>query len=68
MQGEDVPTTTMRDMFENTVTPTPVWDRPIYAEFFRAVRAMNRVQPRERQLRVLLGDPAIRLEHGQDER
>ena len=59
MQGEDVPTTTMRDVFENTVVATPVWDRPIYAEFFRAVRAMNRVQPRERQLRVLLGDPAI---------
>ena len=59
MQGEDVPTNTMRDVFENTVTPTPVWDRPMYAEFFRAVRAMNRVLPRERQVRVLLGDPAI---------
>jgi hypothetical protein len=23
MQGEDVPTNTMRDVFENTVTPTP---------------------------------------------
>ena len=59
MQGEDVPTDTMRDVFENTVTATPVWDRPIYAEFFRAVRALNRVLPRERQLRVLLGDPPI---------
>ena len=59
MHGEDVPTSTMRDVFENTVTATPVWDRPMYAEFFRAVRAMNRVLPRERQLRVLLGDPAI---------
>jgi hypothetical protein len=59
MQGEDVPTTTMREVFENTVTPTPVWDRPMYAEFFRAVRALNRVLPRNRQLRVLLGDPPI---------
>jgi len=59
MQGEDVPTDTIRDVFENTVTATPVWDRPIYAEFFRAVRALNRVLPRERQLRVLLGDPPI---------
>lgn len=59
MQGEDVPTDTMRDVFENTVTATPVWDRPIYAEFFRAVRALNRVLPRERQLRVLLGDPPV---------
>lgn len=59
MQGEEVPTDTIRDVFENTVTATPVWDRPIYAEFFRAVRALNRVLPRERQLRVLLGDPPI---------
>lgn len=59
MQGEDVPTTTMRDVFENTVTPTPVWDRPMYAEFFRAVRALNRVARRDRQIRVLLGDPPI---------
>jgi hypothetical protein len=59
MQGEDVPTTTMRDVFENTVTPTPVWDRPMYAEFFRAVRALNRVSRRDRQIRVLLGDPPI---------
>jgi hypothetical protein len=59
MRGEDVPTDTMRDVFENTVAATPVWDRPIYAEFFRAVRALNRVLPRERQLRVLLGDPPI---------
>lgn len=59
MQGEEVATDTIRDVFENTVTATPVWDRPIYAEFFRAVRALNRVLPHERQLRVLLGDPPI---------
>jgi hypothetical protein len=59
MQGDEVPTDTMRDVFESTVMPTPVWDRPMYAEFFRAVRALNRVLPRERQLRVLLGDPPI---------
>lgn len=59
MQGEDVPTVTMRDVFENAVPATPVWDPPMYAEFFRAVRALNRVLPRERQLRVLLGDPPI---------
>src|ERR1044072_9274971 len=33
MQGEDVPTSTMRDVFENTVTPTPVWDSQIYTEY-----------------------------------
>lgn len=33
-----------------------MWDRPIYEEFFRAVRAVNAALPREQQLRVLLGD------------
>src|SRR5262245_21954541 len=47
MRGEEVPTDTIREVFENTVTATPVWDGPIYAEFFRAVRALNRVLPRE---------------------
>jgi hypothetical protein len=44
---------------ENTVTPTPVWDRPMYDEMFRAVRDVNRSLPPERRLRVLLGDPPI---------
>ena len=30
--------------------------RPIYEDFVRAVRAVNASVPRERQLRVLLGD------------
>ncbi len=43
----------------------PVWrdcfgwgfDNPIYEQFFRTVRAINRTLPPERRLRVLLGDP-----------
>ena len=35
------------------------WDRPIYEDFFRAVRAANASLPVDHKLRVLLGDPAI---------
>lgn len=36
-----------------------VWDSPLYASFFGAVRELNRGRPGGRKLRVLLGDPAI---------
>jgi hypothetical protein len=45
----------------------PVWrdifgwgfDAPIYEQFFRTVRAINRTLPSAQRLRVLLGDPPI---------
>jgi hypothetical protein len=46
----------------------PVWrdafswaamDAPIYEQFFRSVRAINRTLPPARHIRVLLGDPPI---------
>jgi hypothetical protein len=46
-------------VWQNTTQAHAVWDRPIYEEFFRAVRAVNAALPRDRQLRVLLGDPPI---------
>ena len=59
VRGEDVADVFLRAARENTVTPTPVWDRPIYDELFRAVRDLNRLRPPDRQLRILLGDPPI---------
>ena len=60
VQGESVPETELlRAVRENTVTPTPAWDRPMYEEMFRAVRDLNRSLPPERRLRILLGDPPI---------
>src|SRR5262245_31531207 len=60
VQGEAVPEVELlRAVRENTVTPTPAWDRPMYDEMFRAVRDINRSLPRDRQLRILLGDPPI---------
>src|SRR5688572_9102480 len=59
VRGEDAPEEALRAARENTVTPTPVWDRPIYEEIFRAVRDLNRSLPPDRRLRILLGDPPI---------
>jgi hypothetical protein len=39
--------------------PTATWDLPIYEELFRTVREVNTSLPKQRHLRVLLGDPAV---------
>ena len=59
VHGEQIPDTVLRRVWQDTTQVTPVWDRPIYEEFLRAVRAVNLALPRERRLRVLLGDPPI---------
>jgi len=59
VRGEDVPYSQLRQVWENITMPHGPADRPIYEEFFRAVRSVNVSLPRDRQLRVLLGDPPI---------
>jgi hypothetical protein len=57
--GEDVPYATLRKVWQNTTQPHAGPDRPIYEEFFRAVRAVNASLSKEGHIRVLLGDPPI---------
>ena len=59
VRGDDVPYDALRRVWQNTTQPDSLWDTPIYEEFFRAVRAVNASLAKERQLRVLLGDPPI---------
>jgi hypothetical protein len=59
IRGDDVPYETLRQVWQNTTIPHAVWDRPIYEEFYRAIRAVNLSLPAGRRLRVLLGDPPI---------
>lgn len=40
-----------------TQAPNGIWDQPIYAEFFAAVRDVNSKLPANNQIRVLGGDP-----------
>lgn len=62
--GKDVPYDSLRQVWQNTTQPHDVWDAPIYEDFFRAVRALNATLPRDRQLRVLLGDPPVNWDSG----
>jgi hypothetical protein len=56
VKGEQIRDQALRRVWQETTQISGVWDRPIYEDFFRAVRAVNAALPRERQLRVLLGD------------
>jgi hypothetical protein len=55
--GEPVPAGDMEQVLRDT-TQLLVWDSPIYANVFAAVRRANQRRP-SRPLRVVLGDPPI---------
>lgn len=59
VRGEDVRYASLRQVWENTAVANTVWDKPIYEEFFRAVRTVNAAAPKGHQLRIVLGDPPI---------
>jgi hypothetical protein len=63
VRGEDVRDEDLRRVWQDTTQVEYEWDLPIYEAFFRAVRQVNAALPRERQLRVLLGDPPIEWEN-----
>ena len=62
IRGESVARQELRRAWEDTTNPGTNWDKPMYEEFFTAVRDVNAKLPRDRQLRVLLGDPPIAWE------
>jgi hypothetical protein len=55
--GEEVAYRELRQVWENTTIPGPLWDSPIYYEFFVAIRDVNRANGSH--IRILLGDPPI---------
>jgi hypothetical protein len=57
VRGEDVPNGALRQAQETT--QAQVLQTPLTEELFRAVRDVNAKLPRDRQLRVLLGDSPI---------
>jgi hypothetical protein len=64
IRGENVPASVLRQAWQNTTQISAVFDVWIYEDFFRAVRAVNATLPKERQLRVLLGDPPVDVDSG----
>ena len=63
VSGAAVAPGALRRVWEQT-TQGGVWATPDYAAFFAAVRRRNLTLPRERRLRVLLGDPPIDVTKG----
>lgn len=59
VDGGEVSPAELRRVWEDTTVASAIWDRPIYEELYRTVRAVNAKLPRGRRLRVLLGDPPI---------
>jgi hypothetical protein len=59
VRGEDIPYESLRRVWQDATMPHSANDYPIYEEFYRTVRTVNASVPRERQLRVLLGEPPI---------
>jgi hypothetical protein len=62
IRGENVARQDLRRAWEDTTNPGTNWDKPMYEEFFTAVRTVNATLPKEMKLRVLLGDPPIAWE------
>jgi len=58
VDGQAVPEKELQQVWQNT-TQRQEWDKPIYEQFFRAVRDLNLRLPKTHRLRVILGDPPI---------
>jgi hypothetical protein len=55
-RGDRIPLEAVRPAWQNTTVPNQIWaDEAL----FETIRAINASRPREKQLRVLLGDPPI---------
>jgi hypothetical protein len=44
---------------DTTQSPLGTWDQPVFEQFYRTVRGVNRPLPAGQRIRVLLGDPPI---------
>ena len=58
MAGEDVPRDSLVLVWRNT-TQLLAWDSPLYEGFLKTIREVNSALPRDRRVRVLVGDPPI---------
>jgi hypothetical protein len=57
LEGKPVADTELQKIWRHTIGGNVLWDAPVYAQFFRSVRAVNALRPPKHRLRVLLGDP-----------
>ncbi len=59
LAGETVARAELRQVWRNTTQITMILDAPMYERFFAIVRTVNQTLPKQKQIRVLLGDPPI---------
>jgi len=57
IRGEDVPLAELQQVWKTTTQTSGIWDSPVYADFYAAVREVNKKLPAGAQVRVLAGDP-----------
>lgn len=57
--GEAVGSRELRQIWENTTVVSGVWQLPMYEQILADIRAFNLTLPKEKRIRVLLGDPPI---------
>ncbi|GHC16201.1 hypothetical protein GCM10010082_03710 [Kushneria pakistanensis] len=58
ISGEDMDETGLAAVWQDTLYFL-LWSPPVYADFFRRLRAVNLQRPVERRIRVVLAEPAI---------
>jgi hypothetical protein len=59
LELEPVSDAELSQIWRNTIGGRTYWDAPVYEQFFRTVRAVNRGLPEQDRIRVLLGDPPV---------
>jgi hypothetical protein len=58
IRGENVPPARLERVWKTTTqAPNDIWNQPIYADFFAAVRDVNSKLPADARIRVFGGDP-----------
>lgn len=58
--GEPVPADSIAWIWRDTIlSPSPIWDQPVYARFFDGVRRLNLDREDGRRYRVRAGDAAV---------
>jgi uncharacterized iron-regulated protein len=66
IRGEDVPLADLQRVWTTTSQTGEPWESPVYADFYAAVRDVNKKLPAGEQIRVLAGDPPAGSGLGRD--
>jgi len=66
IRGDDVRPAELQRVWQTTSQTGGIWDSPIYADFFAAVRDVNKKLTAGEQVRVLAGDPPAGSGLGRD--